>query len=259
MFQFLGRGADEPGEFLRVGLDDVGCGRAESRGQGVERALGGVDGDLAGPRRQLCDDVGVPRVGHTGWQRSGQHDPRRVLGVRQDRSGQCLERNGVEVCARLVELGRGAVGLGDRQVGPHDSADRDALEGDAGRAEGGDHRVVVGGGQDGDRVEAGQHQCAGDVDALAAGLADGGGDAMHGAAGQRRAQCERAVDAGVGGDGDDHSGPPTTMTSTPSSPSRRRSASEISASVMRVSTLESGAKLMKSSRPTFVESAATTT
>ena len=48
------------------------------------------------------------------------------------------------------------------------------------------------------------------------------------------------------------------MTSIPCSLSSALSAALISGSVMRVSTLVMGAKLTKSSRPTFEESAATT-
>ncbi len=148
--------------------------------------------------------VGVPGVRHAGRQRSGQHHPVRGRGARDHRVGQRGQGRSVEQRAGFVEFGRGAVGFGDRQVGPHGAADRDGGRGDTGGVEQGEERVAGGGRQYGHRVDAGQREGTGDVDTLAARLAGHRLQAVHGAAGQRGVERDGPVDARVRGDGDDH-------------------------------------------------------
>ena len=75
---------------------------------------------------------------------------------------------------------------------------------DAGREQLEDERVVLGGGQDGDRRLVGGDAGAGDVDALAAGLRDHRLGALDRASLERCGEVHGAVVAGVGGEGDDH-------------------------------------------------------
>ena len=81
-FQRLRGVAEHAGELLGIRLDQVGGGSVEGGDERRERALRGVDRDPARIRREQRDHLGVPMVGHTGRQRTGQHHPLRGLGAR---------------------------------------------------------------------------------------------------------------------------------------------------------------------------------
>ena len=149
----------------------------------------------------------------------------------------------VPSCSVIVRLVRTGSSVGTQRNGTADGV------------QGGDQRIRGGRRQQCDGLHAGRRQCPRDVDALSAGLGGDRGDPVHRAARQRCGERDGPVDARVGRDGDDHA----TTTSTPCSVNCERSASVISESVIRVSTLDSGAKLTKSSRPTLEESATATT
>src|SRR5206468_3880055 len=158
-----------------------------------------------------------------------------------------VEGGSIELGTGLVEFGCRAVVFGDGEVGPYRLSGRHATERHRAGRQRCHQRIEGRGWQHGDGVKAGQGQRAGDVDAFAAGFGGNSRDPVYRTACERPGQCGRAVDAGVGGDRDDHA----TTTSTPPSTNCLRSAALISESVIRVSTLEIGAKLTKSSRPTF--------
>src|SRR5690242_13208194 len=145
--------------------------------------------------------------------------------------------------------------FGDGEIGAHRALGRYTVERQGAGGERTDQWVVGGSGQHRDGVEPGQRQGPCDVDPLTAWLGGHRRNSVYRTASEGARQGDRAVDARVGSDGDDHA----TTTSTPLLVSSSRSAALISESVIRVSTLEIGAKLTKSSRPTFDESAATTT
>ncbi len=195
------------------------------------------------------------RSAHSGRQRPRQHHPRGGL-----RGGEHGLREGVDDArvdrrAAFVEFRCGAVGFGDREIDTGRLVGGNTPKRHRAGLERGDQRIGAGSRQQRHGVHAGQCQRPCDVDSLAAGFGGDGLDSVDRTAGQGRRQSDRPIDARVGGDGDDHA----VTTSTPCSASSARSAVPISPSVMSVSTLEIGAKLTRSSRPTFDESAATTT
>jgi hypothetical protein len=212
-FQRLRGEADDAGELLGVGLDEVGGGAVEAGDESGQRRVGGVDRDLAVVAGELSDDVGVPVVGHARRKRSRHHHPQRLLGVADDRACQRVDGGRVKSCTGLVDLGCSAVHFGDGDVRPHRRRDRDTAERNAAGLKGGHHRVGAGRGQQRDGVDAGQREGASDVDALAAGFGGDRADPVYRTAGERRGERDGAVDARIRGDGDDHA----TTTSMPCS------------------------------------------
>ena len=228
----------ELGELLAVGLDQVGQ-SADVVGEGrQQRVAGGVEGDQDAGAAQPGDELGVPVDGHAGRQRARQHGPAGAGGLADQDVGELLAHVGVELEAGLVHLGRGAVRLGQGEVDPHPSGDGHRAVGDLHVAQGQQQRVVVLPGQHRHGQSAGGGDDAGDVDALAARVAGGGQRPLDLTAGQRARQGDRAVEARVRREGDDHA----TTTSTPSSCRARRSAFAMRSSVMTTSTASIGVK-----------------
>ena len=156
----LGGQAGELTELLTVGFDEVGGRCGQLGGQGRQGLVGGVDGD-AQPRGGLpkeTHEAGVPPGRRARRQGAGQDRP--VVGVgfgRHPREGEGLQEgllDGVDLLLaqarpQLVELGGGAVGLGDGGVDAGGSGHGHGSHGEAGQlegAQGGEDGVVLGGG-----------------------------------------------------------------------------------------------------------------
>ena len=179
-------GAGQRGELLAVGLHQVGCRAGEGRHQGRQRLLAGVHGDARRGTPQRDHQLGVPpgRAPRAAGTRPAP--PSRPTPARVSRpSSMASQHVRVDRRAGAVELGGGAVRLGDGQVHPHVAGRARRAAVDPVGAEPEHERVVLGGGQDGDRGDLGRDGGAGDVDALAAALGGHRVDPLDRAADQR--------------------------------------------------------------------------
>ena len=118
--QLLGVGAGELGELLGVGLEQVRGGRRAGGEQREQRGVGGVDGDPHAPvPRSARDQVAYQSAGAPGGSEPDSDHPRGAGGLAASTPSRPRRRRLVERSAGLVDLGRRAVGLGEREVDAH--------------------------------------------------------------------------------------------------------------------------------------------
>src|SRR5581483_814831 len=158
------------------------------------------------------------------------------------RGGAHRVRQGVEfgrgeLGPGLVDLGDGAVRLDEADVDPGGAGDRHLDEFDALREQQRGELDALGAArrEHGEGLAAVRGERAGDVDALAARIGVDGRGPDHRAPAQRR-DLQRAVQAGVGGQGDDHARTtlgPAAASSSATSASRPESVTTTSTSSTR--------------------------
>jgi len=199
----------------KVGLDNVrlelGPGRVDDSGDpipgvGLESALIDRIADFVGVTAP--DQVGIDRRRHPRGEAAAADDPAQVrVEVVVDRREEGVELVGGEGRTGLVELGGRAVGFDDRDVHPSRPGDGDRGVCRARPAQQGLQQVPLGsaGGKHGEGLGAVGGQRAGDVDALAARVDPAVGRPVDFAVLKSRHR-DGAVDARVGGEGDDHPG-----------------------------------------------------
>ena len=231
--------AGERRQLVAVGLHQVRGGDVEPLDQGPQRGVAGVDGDPGAGPVQGGHQLGVPLVGGAGWQRAGEHDPVAAAGAPPQGARSARPRVARVISGpgllSLVVVPSGSLIVMLTRRSPSWSTGRQSMPAASSSMH---ERVVLGGGQHRERRDAGRHRGAGDVDALAAGLRDDRRGTLHGAALQRLGERDRAVVAGVGGEGDDHA----TTTSRPGGlQGACGRSSSIPESVTRTSTSSSAA------------------
>ena len=201
-------GAGQLGELLGVRLEQIGARPGRTGGEREQRGAGGVDRDPAPARRRPATSVAYQSVGTPGGSEPDSTTQRR--GRRpssMQRVGRACAGLGRQGDAGFVDLGGGAVGLGDGDVGAR-------RPGRPARCRGGTIPARMSAEQSGSSSLAGSTATAatpaggdraGDVDALAARIASGRGRARCTAPrSSGPARVDGAVDARVGGQRDDH-------------------------------------------------------
>ena len=186
---------------------------------------------------------------------AADHPLRACLGRAARSCDQQPDLVGAQFRTRLVELGDGAVGLDDADVRPHGTIDRDRHDLDALRLQqsGQLGTLRAPAGQNGAGLDAVGRQGPGNVDALAARVDARTAGAQHRTS-HKLVHLDGAVDAGVGGEGDDHA----STSLKPAADKAAASASSRPLSVMRVSISSKVAKRASRTAPTLLLSARTT-
>src|SRR5699024_5997077 len=131
----------------------------------------------------------------------------------------------------LVDLGRDALRVGDRDIDTYERRDRNRARRDIARLQ---HRVVRVIGADrkhGQSLATGSGDDASDVHALASCILTYRGRGLRLAGAKAGVEGDRAIERGVGGEGDDHA----AHTSTPASSRAAANAADGTASVTSTS------------------------
>src|SRR4051812_22920173 len=251
----VGVAAGERGELLAVRLHQRGRVLLERSGERDQRGAGGVHRHAGAAAAQGADQLGVPAVGGARRQRAGQDHPPGLRCPVGHGGAQPVQVGSPDHGAGGVDLGRGAVRLGEREVDAHRPGRRLRPAVDAVAQQVEDERVVLLGGQHGDRPHVSGDRGPGDVHPLAAALGGHGLGPEDGTADEVTAQGHGPVDTRVGGQRDDHA----TTTSTPWRSRAARSDRAMPLSVTTTSTSPISANRTVCSCPILEESISTTT
>ena len=191
-------------QLLRVGLNQgglvlTGDGRDQRRLRGINSNLALVAGGA-----QCRHQLGIVGRLQARRQRTGQNHPVGALGTLNHQRIQLLTQFGVKNGAGGVQLGGGAIRINHGNVRANRLTGGQVSELNIHSLQCGQHRVGGFTGHDGEGRHAGNLQGAGNIHALATGILYGTDSTLHGTVSQGCTEFNGAVQAGVGGQSNNH-------------------------------------------------------
>ena len=171
-----------------------------------QRRLRGINSNLALVARgaQCRNQLGIVGRFQTRRQRTSQNHPAGTFGMLNHQLVQLLTQFSIKNSAGGVQLGGGAVRVNHGDVRAYRLTGGQVSELNVHSLQCGQHRVGGFTGHNGEGRHAGNLQGAGNIHAFATGILHGTDSTLHGTVSQGRTEFNGAVQAGVGGQSNNH-------------------------------------------------------